>query len=70
MTHAGTDIRSNLASTLERLVQAQVASRLGAYAEDLQEKERAIVAALELVLLEYRTWLDQDPDPTGQQPSA
>lgn len=66
MTHAGADIRSNLSRELERLVQAQIASRLAEYADDVVDKERAILGALEIVLQNYRTWLDQDPDPAGQ----
>lgn len=65
MTHAGTDIRSTLAHTLERLVHAQVETRLAGYTVSEAEKEHAILAALELVLQEYRTWLDYDPEPTG-----
>lgn len=68
MTHAGADIRSNMTRELERLVLAQVATREAGYTLEATQQEQAILAALELVLQHYRTWLDQDPDPAGPQP--
>lgn len=62
---AGTDLRLAMTRMLEQLVQAQTTTRLAGYPPEAAADEHTILMALEAILLEYRTWLDQDPDPTG-----